>query len=220
MTKNGFKLMKNGSSEAIYKRKTILGYDIFGSSSAHYGPIQVFGFGVSKFIKPIEDITKEINKHIQLSPPITKNTRSLALTNHKLDADKQTKRVHRPETTEEDAKEYVEEVIEHLENVDLPLLYRFNDLREIDKVINGDNFWRDDWQREFGLGGNFTEKQFIIAKLVGGQKHLDEVIEKHRAASIKYWAEKDEVVNCPYLTNIETSIGFTIKYLKNVEAIY
>lgn len=31
MTDNGFKLMNNNSSEALYKRKTILGYDEFGN---------------------------------------------------------------------------------------------------------------------------------------------------------------------------------------------
>ena len=58
MADNGFKLVKNNSSEVKYKRKTSIGYDEFGSSSSHYNPIQVFGFGVGKSIKQIENIAK------------------------------------------------------------------------------------------------------------------------------------------------------------------
>ena len=220
MTYNGFKLMKNSSSEAIYKRKTILGYDIFGSSPTNYNPLQMLGFGVSKIIKPIEDVTKEINKHVQLNPPIHSNTRSLALLNYKLDRGKESARMSKPETTEEDVKEYAEEVMEYLKTSALPLLDKFNDLREIDKVINGDDFWITDWQKPFNLGGNFYVKRLIIAKLAGGQKHLEEVIEKDKLAFIESEKEQGRVANLGVYEDMNNAVGFTVNYLKNVGPLY
>lgn len=220
MTKNGFKLMKNGSSEAIYKRKTIIGYDIFGSSPTNYTPVQVLGFGVSKIIKPVETITAEVNKHVQMNPPIHINTRSLSLTNYEVNRQKDSKRRLKSETTDEDVKEYVDEVVEYLQNNALPLLDKFNDLREIDRVINGDDFWITDWNMPFNLGGNFYVKRLVIAKLAGGQRHLEEVIEKDKLAFIESEKEQGRVANLGVYEDMNNAVGFTIQYLKNVEPLY
>ena len=221
MTKNGFKLMKNGSSEAIYKRKTILGYDIFGSSPTNYTPVQVLGFGVSKIIKPVETITAEVNKHVQMNPPIHINTRSLSLTNYEMNRQKDSKRRLKSETTEEDVKEYADEVVEYLQNNAIPQLEKFNDLREIDKIINGDDFWITDWQMPFNLGGNFYVKRLIVAKLAGNRKY-EEVVRKNYEGSRQFLREAGNQKELDELDESDLSqpIPFTVEYLKNVPSLY
>ena len=223
--KNSFIEKKSSSSTLEYRRKNSNGYDGFAIGTNHYNPKQYYVYSLYKRIDAVEAITKVINESVAMNPPINKDTVSLAFGyeiyhNYRPNGGFLSIGYLPAMQTEEEARSACTRIIEFLEEDALPLLDRFNDLQEIDKIINGDDFWRDDWQMPFNLGGNFVEKQFIIAKLVGGQKHLDEVIEKHRVASIKYWAEKGEVVNCPYLTNLETPIGFTIQYLKNVEPLY
>ena len=122
---------------------------------------------------------------------------------------------------EAEAKVAVDMIIDFMQKDALPLLDKFNDLREIDKIINGDDFWITDWQMPFNLGGgNFYAKRLVIAKLAGGQKRLEEVIEKFKEAETKYWKEKGEVANLSYLEDTKTATGFTIQYLKNVPSLY
>ena len=225
MVSNGFKEKKNGNNSLEYVRKNKNGYDGFAIGTVDYNPIQISRYSVYKYIDVLEKITEQINKSVKLSPPIDKDTLSIAfgyIGFHQIkNKGGALISTYLPQMqTEEDVKLSVDMIIDFMQKDALPLLDRFNDIREIDKVINGDDFWFDDWQREFNLGGNFTEKQFIIAKLVGGQKHLEEVIEKHKIAAKKYWAEQGKETNCPYLTNIETPTGFTINYLKNVPSLY
>jgi hypothetical protein len=52
-------------------------------------------------------------------------------------------------------------------NSAVPIVNKLNDLREIDKVINGDKPWKTDWQMPYAFGGNFHLKRLIIAKLSG-----------------------------------------------------
>jgi len=54
-----------------------------------------------------------------------------------------------------------------MEEAALPLLSRFDNLGEIDKIINGDEPWETDWHKPYVFGGNFHLKRLIISKLAG-----------------------------------------------------
>jgi hypothetical protein len=57
-------------------------------------------------------------------------------------------------------------IIDFMKSTALPLLERFNDIREIDKEINGYVFWENDWRKPFQVG-SFAFHRLIIAYLCG-----------------------------------------------------
>ena len=170
-TKNGFLEKKRSDGTLEYKRENSSGYDGFAIGTKHYNPKQYYAYSLYKRIDEVEAITKVINESMVMNPPINKDTVSLAfsyvsLKQHRVNGSYNDTYLPAMQT-EEEAKVACARITEFLEEDAFPLLDRFNDLREIDKVINGDDFWFDDWQKEFNLGGNFREKQFIIAKQIG-----------------------------------------------------
>ena len=57
-------------------------------------------------------------------------------------------------------------------------LEKYRDLREIDRLINNfHDFWETDWDKPYGLGGDFDLKRIIIARLAGN-KRWEEVYRK------------------------------------------
>ncbi len=83
-----------------------------------------------------------------------------------------------PDVREEpDVQVCTDLILEFMSNKALPLLERFNDIREIDKEINGDNFWEDDWRKPYIFGG-FPFKRLIIAYLCGNP-HFERLYNYH-----------------------------------------
>ena len=68
-------------------------------------------------------------------------------------------------------------IIEFISCIALPMLERFNDIREIDKEINGDIFWESDWRKPFQVG-NFPFHRLIIAFLCGN-KNFEQLYHYH-----------------------------------------
>ena len=97
-------------------------------------------------------------------------------------------------------------------------MHVFNDLREIDKRINGEgeNFWIDDWKKPFNLAGIYNIRRLIIARL-SGRKDYDEFIQK-----IKDIVNARAKKNGRTIDWSDTSINFiyTLEYLKNIKPLY
>lgn len=105
----------------------------------------------------------------------------------------------------------------YVDEIGIPMLNRYEDIREIDKEINGVNFWeRDDFQKPFYLGGNFAVKRLIIAKL-SGRKDYEQFIE-HLFNKIETNYTKNGIV---YDRNdLNNIIAYTVNFLKIVEPLY
>ncbi len=69
--------------------------------------------------------------------------------------------------TEEDVQKCIAMMATFMEQTALPLLEKFNDLKEVDKIINGEEPWETDWHKPFVFGSNFHLKRLIISKLAG-----------------------------------------------------
>ena len=212
---NGFTEKKKSSSDIEFKRKTETGEDGMYLHYKDYNPKQITAYYFYKRIKAVDDIVKEIGKHLTLSPPITKETHTvtfdyISLKQYRVNGSYNDTYLPSMQT-EEDVKVACGRIIEFLEEDALPLLDKFNDLREIDKIINGDNFWFTDWQREFGLGGNFHLKRIIIPYLTKN-KDLESIIERQLAdVRSKFddeygWSSKE----------VEKEILFLVDYLKTL----
>ena len=217
-----FKERKNGGSTLEYIRKTKDGFDGFASGTVDYNPIQIIRYSVYKQIDSVENIMADIGNKLgdRKSFPDMKELYTVAF-GYEGYHGMVTKSRYLPEMQNEaEAKVAVDMIIDFLEKDALPQLDKFNDIREIDKIINGDDFWITDWQKPFNLGGgNFCAKRLVVAKLAGGQKHLEEVIEKDKLAFIESEKEQGRVANLGVYEDMNNHVGFTINYLKNVEPI-
>jgi len=214
--KLGFSLIKEQSSTVIFRKKNHLGYDGFASGTLNYSPVQIIRYSVYKRIDIIEEITAQIGAKFELNPPVNKESLSLAFGYETLN--KMNRSFYLPEcTTEGDIEKSVNMIIEFMEKTAISLLDRFNDLRELDKEINGENFWETDWQNIFNLGGNFYIKRLIIAKLSGSPTY-DETVEKVLAFFEKLALDNNEEFMGK--NNSGWSIGYTIDLLKTISPIY
>lgn len=83
-----------------------------------------------------------------------------------------------PVVIEENIPKTVNFIISHIETTGDLIFNKFQDLHEIDKVINGENFWETDYQKLFNLGGGFALKRVIIAHLCSNPLK-EEIIKYH-----------------------------------------
>ncbi len=116
--------------------------------------------------------------------------------------------------TEEDVKKSCDLVIDFLQNIGFPLAQRFSDIKELDKEINGENFWESDWQMPFTLGNYFPQKRMVIARLAN-QGNFDKVIQKSYAKIDKWLTENNQ----PPIdrTDITKGTPYIEHYLKNLK---
>ena len=215
--KHDFKLVKTRNSEVEFIRKTNNGFDGFASGTVDYNPIQKIRYSFYKRINAIEEITNIVNQKIKLSPPIDKNTVSLAFGYGGLVLGKHVD-TYLPEcSNENDIIESTKAIIEFAEQYALTLLEKTNDLVFLDNEINGKNFWKTDWQQKFNLGGNFDIKRLIIAKLAGNL-NFDEIVDKNYKAIEK----ASEESGYPFTydrNNLNMPVPCVLEILKDIKPI-
>ena len=222
MIRNGFKEKKSVGTDLVYRRKVDDGFDGLGIGSVDYNPIQILRYSIYKRIDSVENIMTNIGNALddRKNFPDIKDLYTMASgyeNIHKIKTGTYLPQMQ----TEADVKLSVDMIIDFLTKDGFPLLDKSNDLREIDKAINGDDFWITDWQMPFNLGGgNFYAKRLVIAKLARGQKHLEVVIEKDKLAFIESEKEQSRVANMGVYEDMNNAVGFTINYLKNVPSLY
>lgn len=190
--------------------------DFIGISTTDYNPEQLIGFGIGKRIEAVEEIMVKVNEKIPLSnPPYQKDEPTLYL----LDKGNSLKREDKSYcTTEEDVVYNLNKIYDYLDNQALPLLEKFNDLREIDRLINGEgeNFWEIDWKKPFNLAGRFVYRRVIIARL-SGRNDYNEFIEKIKDIANQRAKENNNVIDWSDKT---IPMIYLLEYLDNIEPIY
>ncbi|MBL7744128.1 MAG: hypothetical protein JNN00_11685 [Chitinophagaceae bacterium] len=164
--KIGYKERGKGAEFEIV-RKIASGEDIISGGFTDYNPIQKIIYGCNKRHEAIIAILKSLEeKGVILSPPISRHTITIGFRYETLNGLNFVGYLPEMET-EVDVKKCVDKMLDFLHNIAFPLLDKFNDLREIDMLINGEQPWTTDYRMPYALGGNFYEKRLIIAKLSG-----------------------------------------------------
>jgi hypothetical protein len=187
-----------------------------------YGAI----YGYSKSHKKVNEIMLEIAKNIKLSDPVRKDSDNFYL-GMAIDFEPKIERqkinevlgTEEPIYDRETAAKVAKKLIKRSEEVIFPLLTKFEDLREIDKVINNlDDLWYDDWMKPFGLGGNFYVKRFIIAKLSGNPRY-EELADRVFDMIDKKMEEqgRDERAD---RVSLNKPIPYTVHFLKDIKPLY
>ncbi|TXJ25451.1 MAG: hypothetical protein E6Q24_14300 [Chitinophagaceae bacterium] len=212
----GFKPPGKGSEFEI-KRKVKSGEDVIVGGFTDYNPIQKIIFSFSKRHKSIIDILKVLEvKGVKLSPPISKHTGTIG-SSYRLLHDLNTSEYLPEMQTEADVEKCVNLMLEFLEGTAFPLLDKFEDLREIDKIINGNEPWITDVGQSYTFGAYFNFSRLIIAKLCGNPRY-DALIELTYSKLERISAESGNSFHGR--DDLSKPIPALIKILKDVEPIY
>lgn len=213
----GFKQKKrSGSTSDFYKWTTKNSYYNFGVDIYPYYPTVVFGFVCWQRIAVIESIFAEMNKQYNLfnsydkySPTLSLSIDDISLKNTSME-------------TEEEVLTGFGRIVDCFLNVQMPTMELFNnDIREIDKLINGegDNFWEYNHPRKPFELRDFYARRLIIGRLSKTNEAFESLVEKVYALSAKRRIDRGE----PPLDRSDMSnpINFIVKYLReNIKSLY
>jgi hypothetical protein len=214
--KYGYKERGKGSEFSIV-RKRPYGEDSIGGGFTDFNPIQkiIYGAGkrdfrITKFLLQMQEMG------IILSPPAKKNSLTLGISYERMNGLNYSG--YLPEMqTEADVEKCVNLMLEFLEGTAFPLLDKFEDLREIDKIINGNEPWISDIEKPYTFVTYFNFSRLIIAKLCGNQKY-DDLIELTYSKLERISAESGNPFHGR--DDLSKPIPALIQLLKDVQPIY
>lgn len=213
---------KSTGSASINFEKNNEDKNVFGMSMSFldYNPTYIMRFVFYIKHQKIINLCKLIGENIELIPVITSDTDTIVFSI--LTFEGLLHQNYMPDMeTESEIVDACKKMLEFTVSQAFPYLEKINDIKEIDKVINGENAWADDWRKEFNLGGNFNIKRFIIAYLVGGVEHLDLVNERDTVTLIEY-NKKENLgeYNGDYKNDVSHPVGYTLHYLRSLPDIH
>jgi hypothetical protein len=164
--KHGFTVKVNARKQARIERKVANGIDILGFDMLNYAPSFQILYAFSKINIPINDILLRFQEKVRI--PLQEDKRSWFILFSYNTLHKPTETTYLPYMdTEEEVQKCVGMMSSFIEDPGLPLLSRFDDLREVDRIINDEEPWETDWHKPYVLGGNFHLKRLIIPRLAG-----------------------------------------------------
>lgn len=172
---NGYRLVKSKFSGFIKELDN--GIDWVYFDSYDFNPCQKIHYSIMKRIDEVDEIWQEVDKkyfnverlNIEFSYCLKFSYEMINNLNHT---------GYLPEINhEEDVETNVNIIIEFMNSTAFSLLKRFDDIREIDKEINGDIFWETDWRKPYQIG-SFAFHRLIIAYL-SGNKNFEKLYDYH-----------------------------------------
>jgi hypothetical protein len=166
LKKHSFSVKLSATKQAKIERKAPFGTDIMGFEMLNYNPSFQIMYAFSKICVPINDLLLRFQERTGIMLKVDKRTWFIFFSYNTLN--KPTGTTYLPYMdTEEDVQKCVSMMNSFIGDIGIPLLTRFDDLREVDKIINGDEPWETDWHKPYVLGVAFHLKRLIISKLAG-----------------------------------------------------
>jgi len=175
LTQHGFVVKLNKSNEAQIRRQEKEGFDSIGIDMLNYDPSYRIRYGFNKVNSLVSSIMLNLQEKVKLNFKEEKNSRLLFFSYNTINDPENTSYLPMMES-ETDVQTCVRMMIAFMEETAFPLLQKFEDLGEIDKMINGEDPWETDWHRPITFVTNFYEKRLIIAKLAGNP-NFDELVD-------------------------------------------
>jgi hypothetical protein len=208
-----FKLRKGGGADFDFIRKNPIGNEVVYFTHLESFPGTQQEFYILKEINEIELHYEAIIKGLGQNYNKHKYPRSLKFWKGSIEGIN-TNRYMPQMLTEMDVASSCEIVKNFMTETGFPMLERFNDIKELNKEINGESFWTTDWQMPFDLGGDFDIKRIIIARLAN-QGNFEKVMQKSYEQIDKWLTENNQ----PPIdrTDITKGTPFIEHYLKNLK---
>jgi hypothetical protein len=164
--KHGFNVKLSSTKQARIERKRDSGTDVLAFDMLTYTPAFRIRYAFNKINVQINNILLRLQERIALSAKEDKKSWFIFFSYNTLHDPTETTYLPFMET-EEDVQKCVASIESFMVEAALPLLIRFEDLGEVDKIINGERPWETDWHKPYVFGGNFHLKRLIISKLAG-----------------------------------------------------
>lgn len=212
---NGFKpySKKLDDIACLYIKEYDLGRDVITFGMYNYAISHQIFYHYGKFFNSIEQVVKQVNDKIKLTPPYSKELYYTTLSFGYESLNGVNKSAYLPFVeNEEQVKNCIDEIIAFSKTQAFPLLDKMNDLYFLNKEINGTDFWESSWQKKYALS-NFDIKRLIIAKLAGSP-NFDEIVDKNYKAIEKASAEN----GYPFIydrNDLNKPIPHVLEILKN-----
>ncbi len=217
LEKQGFNVKLNKGFEARIERKRENGLDTIGIGMLNYNPAFQIRYGFNKINYSNNEVLLKLQEVVKLDYIAEKKSRFLFFsysTVNGLDEDQYLPYME----SEADVEKCVGMMIDFMETTAFSLLDRFEDLKEVDKIVNGENPWETDWKMPYAFGGNFYEKRLILAKLTGNP-YYESIVNFNYATLEKLSAESGH----PFVydrTDISKPLPVLIEILKEVKPLY
>ncbi|MFK7756304.1 MAG: hypothetical protein AB8B53_05160 [Flavobacteriales bacterium] len=181
----GYSLKKTRDTQAKYFRKLDSGFESIGISTKNYSPEVVLRFGIGKRLDVVEERMQSLKEIVDIDENILKKD---SITFYLID--KQGLYLKLPyASTQEGIIESTDMILNHMRTFALPIYNRFEDLRELNSLINGEgeNFWENDFGNDklINLAHAFEPRRFIIGRLSLNDSDFDILSNK----VLKAWDE-------------------------------
>ncbi|MGN6646223.1 MAG: hypothetical protein ACTHJT_06810 [Cytophaga sp.] len=165
---------QKGNKYSAFFKKTPYGYQRFFIEVLDYNPLQKIEFGGAVSHNSIETIIEHVCTKFNLN--YFAGTKDTIVWSYPYSLGNSVNKCSVKE--EKDFDKCIDFIKNHLDKYVFQFYDQFSDLNKIDKVINGVDFWKTDWQMPYGLAGLFEFKRTIIAYLCSNPR-LDEIKEHH-----------------------------------------
>lgn len=142
-----------------------------------YNPCQNVYYSVMKRINSIDDIWQEIDKKYFNTERLNIEFASTLNFSYETINGLNQSRYLPDILLETDIKINTELILQFMNSNAIPLLERFNNIREIDTEINGEVFWESDWRKPYQIG-SFAFHRLIVAYL-SGNKNFEKLYNYH-----------------------------------------
>ena len=218
MVENGFKHKKSEKTQVEYYRKFDgNNFERFSLSTLNYYDEHKLRFGFGKRVNVVEELVSKVNEQVPLkNPSLSKDDTTFGFgynSYNQINKDGCFEYMR----TEEDVIKNVKLIIDFSEKEAFPFLEKLGDLREVDRLINGEeeNWWETDWQKPFHLG-YFYLRRMIIARL-SGRKDFPQFIEKLKSYSEGKAAENGRTIDWNDHSN---NTPLAMHLLESVDPLY
>ena len=216
--KQGYKERKGSNTDFEFIRKTAKGQDIIIGGFTDYHPAQQIIYSLSKKNKIVHEILLKLqDSGISLSPKVSNHTALIGVSYSSINNLNSLAYLPYMES-EVDVVKCVSMMIDFMEVIAFPIMEKFEDLREVDKIINGSNPWATDWKMPYSFGAYFNFCRLIIARLSGNPHYFSLIeftnttLEKRSAESCSQFIYSKEDLSKP--------LPALIKLLEDVKPIY
>lgn len=183
----GFHIKKTRDIGIEFYREIETGFEEINIGTLDYNPVRVFQFSIGKRVNALENIVKKLpltmlTDNEYLIKEMQNNT---AISLYYLDKN-DIAHIQLRETArtgnESEVNDSISIILKYIKETALPNFQLFNNLKNIDNLINGDgeNFWEDDIPKTkpFNLAHLFYPRRLIIAKLAKSAEEYNRFIEK------------------------------------------
>jgi hypothetical protein len=173
ISSHGYTLKKVQSPDFELIKKTNTGANAIIGGFTDYNPVQqiIYSFAIRN--NTVNEILIKLqDSGINLGPKITRSSYFMGFSYSSLKGMDSLN--YLPDVkTEGDMIIAANAITDFALNTAFPIMERFEDIKEVDRIINDPTPWTTDWQMPYAFGGHFYLIRMIVARLAENPNYLE-----------------------------------------------